>query len=151
MFLILLTRSRPHTHLPNADTPHSCCFSPAFLYTTPTRAHHGRGYLSVCTSICLLVRCPLLLPSTHTSSFSSLLLTLETKLLPTLTLPHCPHTFLRSIVFARNASLLHLPTALPSFPSMGERRDQKKTYKTGTALAPPVAVRTNPHHTYCIR
>jgi hypothetical protein len=37
--LILLTRSRPHTHTPFNDDSSLALFPPAFLYTTPTRAH----------------------------------------------------------------------------------------------------------------
>ena len=68
--MFLITRSRPHTHIRPSSTPtlQSCSFSPAFLYTTPTRTHHRCDYLSL--SMYLLAYCALLLPFTHTLLFS---------------------------------------------------------------------------------
>lgn len=113
MFLILLPRTRPPTRSSSTPTPQSCSVSPAFLYTTPTRAHHRCDYLSL--SMYLLANRVLLLPFTLTLSLVSSLWEHCSA-----SVPQCPHTFLRSTIFARQSSLLHLPTALPSFPSMGE-------------------------------
>ncbi len=129
MLLILPTRSR-HAH-PSQHRLQSCSFAPAFLYTTSAHAHH-RCDISIVCVVWLLSMFYLL--HTHTLSLCQFpQLTFGTVLLPTLaTLPHCPHTFLRITVFARNPSISYLPT-LPSFPSMGQKQI---TLKIGTALAP---------------
>ncbi|KAH9164024.1 hypothetical protein EDB89DRAFT_449851 [Lactarius sanguifluus] len=138
MFLILLTRSRPHT--PQCRLQ-SYSFSPAFLFTT-TRAHRRCDYLSVCPSACLLSAVVAVFthalfhipsshfgnnapPYTHSASLS----------------PHVPPIHhLRTQRFPSPSS-----HRLTFFPFYGRKKGLKtSTHKTGTALAPPAAVLYGP-------
>jgi len=54
-----------------------------------------------------------------------------------------------------NSSLLHLPTALPSFPCMGEKKGSKKRHtqngnRSCAAPQPQTGTDQTPHHTYSV-